>query len=324
MYKISIIVPVYNVEKYIIDCLTSISRQTYKGLIECIIVDDCGSDASIPLAETFIMEHSGSILFTILHHESNKGLSGARNTGLNAATGDYVFFLDSDDTITPNCISLLTEPLLCKDYDMIIGNISIVGKDNNFTKLKLATGEITTTKQIIRTKTSSQWYQMAWNKLYNVNFIRENGLLFKEGIIHEDELWSNEVASVANTMYVVNQKTYNYLIREASIMTSIKIKTKIDSILEIISSFSEFLREKDLYKSESHIELYYFMVDVFLAAIEREAEEYFPAFYLCVRAEMKKIKISIPMFDNIKTTIKRVHYLFSPKNGYRIYKILYK
>ena len=104
-YFVSIIIPTYNVEAYIRECLESVAAQTYEGNIECIIVDDCGTDNSIAVAEQFITEYKGCIDFRILHREKNGGLSAARNSGTDAATGDYIFYLDSDDLLFPNSIA---------------------------------------------------------------------------------------------------------------------------------------------------------------------------------------------------------------------------
>ena len=101
--KISIIIPIYNVEPYIEDCLQSVMRQTYRGMMECILVDDCGTDNSMKVAEQLIKIYNGPIDFKVLHHEHNRGLSAARNTGIDAACGDYVYFLDSDDWISDDC-----------------------------------------------------------------------------------------------------------------------------------------------------------------------------------------------------------------------------
>lgn len=105
--QISIIIPVYNVEEYIVECLQSVMRQTYKGEMECILVDDCGTDNSIGGAETMVANYKGEIDFRILHHEHNRGLSAARNTGTEAANGEYVFYIDSDDFIEPDTIEKL-------------------------------------------------------------------------------------------------------------------------------------------------------------------------------------------------------------------------
>ena len=101
---VSIIIPVYNVAPYIGDCLRSVMRQSYKGDVECILVDDCGLDESIVIAEQMIAEYDGPIQFKILHHDHNRGLSAARNTGTLQAKGDWIYYLDSDDEITEDCI----------------------------------------------------------------------------------------------------------------------------------------------------------------------------------------------------------------------------
>ena len=121
--SVSIIIPVYNVEPYVEDCIRSVIRQTYGGKMECIVVDDCGTDNSMDVVERVIGEYNGPIPFRILHHEHNRGLSAARNTGMDAATGDYLFFLDSDDELTDDCIEKLTEPLVKEWYDVVIGNV---------------------------------------------------------------------------------------------------------------------------------------------------------------------------------------------------------
>ena len=121
--NVSIIIPVYNVAPYIEDCLRSVIGQTYRGVIECLIVDDRGTDDSIAIAERLIKDYSGPIRFEILHHEHNRGVAAARNTGALKAKGDYIFYLDSDDEITTDCIEKMMavasqEP----DIEMVQGN----------------------------------------------------------------------------------------------------------------------------------------------------------------------------------------------------------
>ena len=91
--KVSIIIPVYNVENYLVRCLDSVTAQTCQD-IECILVDDCGNDHSVQIAEDYIQTYQGPIVFKFLHHTKNRGLAAARNTGIDAATGDYLFFPD--------------------------------------------------------------------------------------------------------------------------------------------------------------------------------------------------------------------------------------
>ena len=98
---VSIIVPIFNVAPYIMRCLQSIDSQTYRP-IECILIDDCCTDNSIQLTEQFINQYNGAILFTIIRHQQKGGPSAARNTGLKKAIGEYIYFMDSDDAITPD------------------------------------------------------------------------------------------------------------------------------------------------------------------------------------------------------------------------------
>ena len=111
--KISIVIPVYNVSNYIERCLRSVINQIYNGEIECIIVDDASPDNSINICESIIKQYNGNIHFHIIHHKTNMGLSSARNTGTKNATGQFIFYLDSDDFISPNCIENNISSVCC-------------------------------------------------------------------------------------------------------------------------------------------------------------------------------------------------------------------
>ena len=146
MIKVSIIVPVYNVSEYIERCWDSIRNQTYKN-IEALFVDDCGTDDSVAKLEGCLAV-SDAVEARILHHAKNRGLSAARNTGLEAATGDYVYFLDSDDDITEDCIESLVAPLSEKQYDFVVGDYSVVG-DGGYSPLSLSTGAVETQEEVL-------------------------------------------------------------------------------------------------------------------------------------------------------------------------------
>ena len=99
MISVSIIIPVYNVEQYIESCLLSVINQNYKGDIECVIVNDCTPDQSMVVVHKILSDYDGNILFKIVDHKENRGLSASRNSGVRVATGDYLYFLDSDDIL---------------------------------------------------------------------------------------------------------------------------------------------------------------------------------------------------------------------------------
>ncbi len=116
--KISIIVPVYNVERYIEECLKSVMEQNFGGALECIVVDDCGSDSSMAVVERLTGAYTGPIEFRIISHDRNRGLSAARNSGIRAASGDYVSFLDSDDRLLPGAIAAMA--VVAENFQVLI------------------------------------------------------------------------------------------------------------------------------------------------------------------------------------------------------------
>ena len=239
--KVSIIIPVYNVAPYIQKCLQSVECQTYKN-IEVIFVDDCGTDESILLITDFITQNN-LIDWQIVRHSVNKGLSGARNTGLRVATGDYVYFLDSDDYVVSDCIEKLVTTLSHKTYDMVIGgyeNSINVGKS----MLCHTDGEINGNDEILRTYAQGMWYVMAWNKLCNRRFLLDNDLYFEEGLLHEDVVWTFKVACKAQSLYVVNYPTYVYNIRQSSIMTSMSIEKDVSIYCKAFDHIVNFVKKE--------------------------------------------------------------------------------
>lgn len=215
--KVSIIIPVYNVSDYVERCIISVINQTYTDL-ECIIVDDCTPDDSIEKCERIIAEYKGPIRFKILHHEHNRGLSAARNTGTFAATGNYIFYLDSDDWIGTDCLHKLTDVVkLDATIEMVMGGIIRVGDETQWNSF-LSKGIYTS--NIIEYACQYKIYTMAWNKLINREFIFHNNLFFKEGLLHEDILWNIQVACFLKKMASIEDKTYFYRIRNNSIQTN--------------------------------------------------------------------------------------------------------
>lgn len=236
MYKISIIIPVYNVSDYIIRCIDSVINQTYQE-IECLIIDDCSPDNSIELAENKLQSYKGSIDFRIIRHEQNKGVSEARNTGIRNATGNYLYFLDSDDEITNNCIETLVD--LCKnEEEMVIGDYTSKGGKMNF-HIDLQK-PLYSNEDIFKAYINKQWYEMPWNKLIQKNFILANNLFFHPNISnHEDALWSFHVTSKLQSLNFTPKETYIYYVRENSLHTTYKLKRADETLLllnEIVES----------------------------------------------------------------------------------------
>ena len=206
--KISVIIPVYGVEQYIEECLCSVYAQTYANY-ECIIVDDCSPDNSIAIARRLVdgfnadKREGNKPSFIIVARETNGGLSAARNTGLDHATGDYVFFLDSDDKLMPTSLETLVS--LAYKYpgvEMVQGKTLHEDGKTPWQQKNMIYPEYSDDRQWIRTNMLKQAISIsAWNKLLRRDYLNKHGLRFMEGIIHEDEMfcWDNQkhITSVA-------------------------------------------------------------------------------------------------------------------------------
>lgn len=216
--KVSIIVPVYNVEPYIEGCLKSVGKQQFEGEIECIVVDDCGTDKSIDIARRYVEDYNGSVKFKIVAHEYNRGLSAARNTGVENSSGDYIYFLDSDDELYLGAISLLFN--LLKDNpssDIIIGQFYCPSDPTryNFPYCAKNTcikgegcGSFLFFSDYIPTNATNKLIRMSLAKKYP----------FKEGLIHEDELWMYQICQEVTCLSFVHTPTYKRVVNSNSIM----------------------------------------------------------------------------------------------------------
>ena len=214
MPRVSIIIPVYNVEPYIEECLHSVYEQTTDTEIECLIVDDKGNDNSIHIAETFVATHNdkAKTKFKIIYRDTNGGLSAARNTGIKAATGEYLYFLDSDDTIVPQCIETLLN-IADKHGGVDLLPALYIRENDDMEQFGCHSfPEFSDDRSLI--KRSLLDYDKipvtAANRLIRRELITENNLFFKEGIIHEDNYWTFFLAKYVQRMAFCAEKLYYY------------------------------------------------------------------------------------------------------------------
>lgn len=221
---VSVIVPVYQVSEYVERCLRSVMAQTYAE-IECIIVDDASKDDSIAKCEALISGYSGPIQFRIIHHDQNRGLSASRNTGTEAATGEYLYYLDSDDYISPNCIERLVSATQSDpSIEMVQGNSLMTGGGKDVLLYRLdhpvKTLDYDTTRQAFFK--NRYVYISAWNKLLKRSFVVEHRLSCREGLVFEDLLWVFYLLKELKVAYLCEELTYYYCLRLGSISTAAK------------------------------------------------------------------------------------------------------
>lgn len=222
---VSIIVPVYNVEKYIGKALESVIGQTYQDL-EILIVDDCGNDLSMEIVERqcpligrqSYRQYLSLQNIQILRHNHNRGLSAARNTALEVAKGEWVYFFDSDDILAPDCIETLVKLAEANpDAEMIVGQYDefTEGEEYHPARWKQLGGVYG--DDVIGAYMDGKIPTTAWNKLVRRDFLIKNSLWFEEGLVHEDALWSFQVFCLAHKVVVADAITYHYLQRPGSL-----------------------------------------------------------------------------------------------------------
>lgn len=216
---ISIIVPVYNVEKYLDRCVQSILIQSFKRF-ELILVNDGSTDNSFEICQKYRKKDSRVILIS----QENKGLSAARNTGLNNAHGDYICFIDSDDFIEKDYLKLLLNNLKSNNADISICEYFLSNeKGKKYSIVKL--NEPKNISILSGKNTFNYFYEdncvpnvVAWNKLYKASLFKE--LRYKEGYYFEDEFIARPLFYAAKRVSFLREPLYNYVQRPGSIMNS--------------------------------------------------------------------------------------------------------
>lgn len=219
---VTVAMPVYNVEKYVAEAVWSVLNQTIDN-IELLIIDDCGSDHSMDIVKAIIGDYHGCKSVRIIKHDVNKGLSEARNTAIRVAKGKYIFFIDSDDKITENCIETLYQVMILEDVDFVISSHAHIDEFGNilnqhFFDERKVINESSKIKEFIFQLFDNHCIIPAWNKLFRLDFLRNNNISFIPKIYYEDVLFSLNTYMKAFSCAFISDVTYLYRQREGSIM----------------------------------------------------------------------------------------------------------
>ena len=266
MVDISIIIPVYKVERYISRCFKSIIEQDLDQLkIECIFVDDCSPDDSMVLVKQLIKDYDGPISFVSVRHDINKGLSAARNTGISIAQGDYLLFVDSDDHLLPGAIRKLYEGAKAfPKADVVKGNYySVKSKTSypiHFNEIVTLNGD-----QFCYALLNFQVNCTAWNLLIRMNFLKRNNLYFIDGLLFEDTNWSYRISRLIHEVVLIPDVTYVYEDdNPMSIMntTDKKVEISVRSIVYICNSILDDFPSR--YFTDTLLYVFVFVVKVLI------------------------------------------------------------
>lgn len=288
--KVSIIIPIYNVEKYVKTALKSAREQTYENL-EIICVNDGSNDKSMEMAHE-IGEHDERIKW--LEYKENHGLSYVRNRGLEQATGEYVLFLDSDDYLVSDAIQQLLSIAENNSSDVVLYKLEYKYEnpklEEKYPKVEYDFGEYAN-----RTYTGLElldiWGKRGWpaitscTGLFSMSFLKNRNICFAEGIIHEDVLFINECIMASKKVSFCNRSLYVYVRREQSITTRQIDDKNIKSFFIIAYNMVDFFLKNDFPKQ------YYTHIAQRIAA-------YIKRPYLCYRKSKLNKSLEEIVFEN--------------------------
>lgn len=236
---ISIIVPVYNVAKYLDDCLTSVCEQTYTNL-EIIVVDDGSTDNSLEICKKYAEADNRIKVYT----KPNGGLSDARNYGIDRANGDYFIFVDSDDYIGNNHVMQLYSSLCSQDADMVQAESVRVNDDSSYNILEKQNVKIRKSGGF--TEVYSQLINSAWNKIYKRELFET--IRFPKGLLYEDLPTTFKVAMNSKKIVLLDNAEYFYRSNPNSIMSQPITEKNLDMI-KVVDNLREYTwKHKPEYK----------------------------------------------------------------------------
>lgn len=299
---ISIVVPVYNVEEYINECIESIQKQTYTNL-EILVINDGTKDRSIEVIKDLMNDPRIQVI-----NQSNQGLSGARNTGMRAAKGKYISLIDSDDKVKPTFIEELYQKAIETDADIVRGSFrDFDGKvpDGWVTDFNICPSKGTEAlKQFLNQSLSF----VVWSSLYKTSFLKNKKLEFTPGILLEDGDFTTRSYLLASCVATVDTPNYCYRIRPGSILTTNNSQKMSDSELFIINKFIKFHQNTMNAETKSLIEdaIYAFMRD-WTRIIVKDTVQFPKSHFSSLKSANKIIKPTLrkrPLKEKIKYAIK--------------------
>lgn len=217
---VTIIIPIFKVEKFVVRCLQSVVNQLYSN-IECILVNDASPDASIEMAQQFISKYP-DFDFKIINQPFNQGLSMARNAGMDAASGKYIYFLDSDDEITDYAIQNLVQLAEETGAEMVLGQSVCINEEEGWTRnyfpIDAEKDILESNQEIVWNFAKGKYPVMACDKLIKRDFLMKNKLYFVKDLFSQDVLWSFQSMLKLQKIAFLREDTYLYYFHSASII----------------------------------------------------------------------------------------------------------
>lgn len=278
MDKVSVIIPVYNSEKYLDFCIRSVCSQSYSNL-EILLIDDGSTDSGPDICDNYAEKDPR---IKVIHKE-NGGLSDARNTGISESTGAFLFFVDSDDAIHSHLIEALVNILLSRDSDIAACNYQLFRNNGQISALPLRTGNVTdfNPREFMLHYFDREKYQhsvvVSWGKLYK----RElwDNIWFPKGKIHEDEYTTYKLIYRCRKISYLNAQGYFYRKNDIGIQRSSSAEKHLDAAGAYHAYFDFFHSDPEIY--QKMIKAYLnFLISLGWLSCEKPARKTITAEYL--------------------------------------------
>jgi len=303
---ITIVVPIYNVEKYLIKCLDSIIGQTYENT-EIILVDDGSTDSSGKMADTYNKYENVKVI-----HKQNGGLSSARNLGIQKAHGEWIAFIDSDDYLECNFISRLSEIAKDASADIATCNFQSFTNDNCIPKKSPVWPEKALSGyEAINDMQARRLPAYICLSLFRLELFLKNNIRFPEGQKYEDISTRIKLLYYANKVAFTNERLYHYLVRHESITGKQFTKTEYEDIQKSVDDVKKFLVESK--HSTNFIYVDYFELCSLIGILNN-----------IVRTSSKTDKETKEIWKNVRNQLKTLFRTtsFPTKKSRIIFKIL--
>ena len=256
--NISIVIPIYNSEKYIKRCLDSIVKQINDNILEILVIDDCSTDNSLQILKEYENDEKR---IKIIEKKINSGVSNSRNIGINKAKGDYIMFIDSDDFLAENAIESLTKMIKLYDYDLI--KFNYFKYYDNFTYKKIKDNSIynkLSNEEILLNFINGNIDSYIFNALFKRDILLRTNLFDEEIIMMEDRLLYLEILKVIKKIHFSNEYLYYYYVNHNGASKSItKIENNIYNLSKLNCKAKKILENNDMVKIFNSVTIKYYL-----------------------------------------------------------------
>lgn len=303
---LTVVIPVYNVEKYLKRCIESILIQEWKNY-DILLVDDGSIDNSPQICDDYAKAYD----FISVIHKKNGGLSAARNTGISHAEGEYVYFPDSDDWIEPDTFIALAEVVESQKFDIISFNREFVkGEEDAIVSDSLVTQVFEGKDAFVQMLKHSYITGFANDKIYRKSLFIDNKIMFPSGKYYEDLGTNYKLFLLSEKVYATNQKYYHYLIDNPDSITQSWNEKKFRDMFEFYKEvfYSDFVRSQLNEEELQLLQRYYVsgLIHILASLYKSKLCKQYIELTISVKQELKKNKIT---YSEVKSIPNRIKYL---------------